>query len=204
MRFYRSTYFQKLLYPSFTWKRESDDTIFLTFDDGPTQDTTPWVLDELDKVDANATFFCLGCNLKKNQPIAKEIVARNHALGNHTFNHLNGWKTKSEQFFRDIEACDDQLAKLNVRTRLFRPPYGRVTQKQVRKLDQKETVMWSYLAWDFSGSFKTRKVLNALMNAGPGDIVLFHDSQKASSNLKRILPELLNHYKSQGLKFGIL
>jgi len=183
---------------------ESDDTIYLTFDDGPTREVTPWVLNELDKVNGKATFFCLGEKLKKEGSLAKEMIKCGHTLGNHTYHHLNGWKSDDERYLHDIELCDGQLARLEVKTPLFRPPYGRITPRQAQQLHQKQIIMWSYLSWDFSFSFKEQKTLETLLEAGAGDIVLFHDSQKAFLNLKRILPRLLDHYKSQGLRLGVL
>ena len=204
MRLYRTTKFQRALFPSLVWSEKSEDTIYLTFDDGPTEMVTPWVLDELDRVDGKATFFCLGKNLERNERIAKEILRRDHAIGNHSYEHLNGWKTNLEVYVADVEKCDDPLSELNVKTPLFRPPYGKLTRSQVRKLNKKKIVMWSYLAWDFAELFEEEKALRALKKAGPGDIVLFHDSQKAFSNLKKILPELLSHYCEQGLSLGVL
>ena len=204
MRFYQTTWFQKLLYPSLTWKIDSSDSIYLTFDDGPTPEVTPWVLDELDKVGGKASFFCIGIKIEEHKDIAEQLLQKGHAIGNHTYRHLSGYEVDAVEYLEDIKKCDDQLERINVKNQLFRPPFGRIRKAQLRRLDQKKIIMWNYLSWDFSTSFKPEKSLKALKKAGPGDIVLFHDSEKAFANLKQILPELLAHYNSKGLKLEAL
>lgn len=204
MKLYRTIPFQRQCYPALTWKVESEDTIYLTFDDGPTEGITHWVLDELDRVDGKATFFCVGQQLKKNRSITEETIKRGHAIGNHGYEHLNGWKTQLKTYVKDIERCDEQLGELDLETGLFRPPYGKITARQIRALNSKKIIMWSFIAWDFSNTFRVPNVVKALMKAKAGDIVLFHDSQKAHKNLKQVLPELLNYYRMQGLQLGTL
>jgi len=204
MRFYKTTPFQKLFYPSCTWKRNSTDTIYLTFDDGPDEVVTPWVLNELEKVEAKATFFCIGRNLDSSSAILNEMNTKGHRIGNHTFSHCNGWKISADTYAKDAMLCDDRLKANQIDTSLFRPPYGKIRRSQIRKLGEKKIIMWSYLSWDFATRFNPGESIQKLKRAGAGDIVLFHDSPKAFRNLQKILPPLLEHYRSKGLKFGVL
>lgn len=190
----------RYFYPSLIWDLPKTNSIYLTFDDGPDPKVTPWVLDLLDEANAKATFFCCGKNLRRYPDVARQILKEGHSLGNHTFNHLNGWKANSKKYVKDVEQCDGQIAKLDVSTDLFRPPYGRITTKQIRLLSTRRKIMWSYLSWDFDEKVKDRKILKALAKASEGDILLFHDTEKAFPKLKNVLPELIDIFIGKGLK----
>ncbi|WP_370087361.1 polysaccharide deacetylase family protein [Ekhidna sp.] len=201
IRFYKTPWITRALYSSLTWRIPSKDSIFLTFDDGPHPEATSWVLDQLDQVNAKATFFCLGRNLEAHSDLAENILVKGHKLGNHSFNHLKGWKTDDVDYLNDLALCDQQLKTLDSQTSLFRPPYGRISRSQLKKLSDKQVVMWSHLSWDFDPDLNVEKSLKKLKQAKPGSILVFHDSAKAFKNLKQILPEILAHFHAKGLKF---
>lgn len=204
MKLYHTAFLNQLLYPSSICRGQGDDTLYLTFDDGPSQEATPYVLSELKKVEAKATFFCVGRQIQPNPSLIREIQKAGHQIGNHTYSHCHGWTTSTNEYLQEVTKCDDLLQSLGVTNALFRPPYGRMTPDQIKTLRHKKTIMWSKMSWDFSSRMNHRKCLRALQNAGGGDIVLFHDSQKALENLRQILPSLLQHYKRKGLKMEAL
>jgi peptidoglycan/xylan/chitin deacetylase (PgdA/CDA1 family) len=201
IRFYKTPWITRVWYPSFKWKIQSNNSIYLTFDDGPDPEVTPWVLAELAKVQAKATFFCLGKNLEKHPTLGQHILKEGHQIGNHTFNHLKGWKSSDNDYLNDIAHCDQQLNAIGSGSKLFRPPYGRIKKKQIQKLHNKTVIMWSHLSWDFDPELNTKVSMEKLKNAKPGSILVFHDSAKAFENLKQILPKILSHFKAKGLKF---
>lgn len=193
--------FLQRLAPSCTWKVDTKDKVlFLTFDDGPHPEITTWVLEELKRFDAKATFFCVGENAFRFPDMIQQILQNGHALGNHTYNHLKGWNTKNEQYFSNI-----QKAAEFVPGRLFRPPYGRITPSQIKGLKKDyEIIMWSHLSRDYAPDLNREESIEAMKSAGPGSILVFHDSVKAYSNLKAILPPILEHFASKGFQFQSL
>jgi peptidoglycan/xylan/chitin deacetylase (PgdA/CDA1 family) len=189
----------ELMYPDFIWRiPEKEKTIYLTFDDGPIPEVTPWVLEQLEKYDAKATFFCVGENITKHPEVFSQILKHGHSVGNHTYNHLNGWKTQQEEYFANFEDFEKQQT-----TVLFRPPYGRIKKKQAKViLKTHKIIMWSVLTKDYSSSISEEKCLkNAIKNTSSGSIVLFHDSLKANRNLYYALPRFLEHFSKQGYTF---
>lgn len=204
MRFYKTPFITRWLYPSLIWKKSSNDSIYLTFDDGPNPEVTPWVLEELNKVGAKATFFCLGRNAKNNESLVEEIKKNGHLIANHTFSHLKGWKSNDAEYLKDVKKCDEVLSAFGIENNFFRPPFGRIKRSQVSALKNKRIIMWSHLAWDFDQNLDYQKSLKALKRAKPGSILTFHDNEKAFENLKKILPELLNHFKSKGFRIETL
>ncbi|WP_420315668.1 polysaccharide deacetylase family protein [Ekhidna sp.] len=201
IRFYKTPIFTRLWYSSFIWKIPSSNAIYLSFDDGPHPDVTPWVLRELKKANAKATFFCVGKNLIQHNDIAKQIIAEGHQIGNHTHNHMSGWNVNQMEYHEDVIQCDKTLHSLGVHNEIFRPPYGRIKQSQAKGLSNKKIIMWSHLSWDFDPQLTVDKSIRKLKNAKAGSILAFHDSEKAFKNLKLILPEILSHFQSKGLKF---
>ena len=192
----------KSSFPSLVWSKTSvEKTLYLTFDDGPTSEITEWVLDILKKYKAKATFFLVGENVLRNPTIVQKIIADNHKVGNHTFNHLNGWKTKTSTYLQNVELCKNVL-----KTELFRPPYGRIKNTQLKQLKEDyEIIMWDILSGDFDAKISPEKCAeNVIRNAEKGSIIVFHDSEKAAKNLKVALPKVLNHFSELGFKFKAL
>jgi len=192
----------RLFFPQLVWDIETDSKeIFLTFDDGPHPEITPRVLEILDEYDAKATFFCVGENVEKYPETYTSILQKGHRCGNHSYNHLNGWKTNNEQYFENIKQCG-QLIESN----LFRPPYGRIKPSQIKVLKQKfKIIMWSVVSFDFSKNTSPAQCLdNAIRFAKAGSIVVFHDSEKASTNLFYALPKFLEYFIERGYKFSVI
>ncbi|MFM2268209.1 MAG: hypothetical protein RL757_1650 [Bacteroidota bacterium] len=190
------------LFPNFTWKiPTTEKKIYLTFDDGPIPEVTPWVLEQLAKFDAKATFFCVGDNVRKHGDVFRQVLAAGHTVGNHTMNHFDGWKTESIDYFHNARNC----ARL-VNSPLFRPPYGRLKPKQANFLQRHyKVVMWDVLSGDFDPTISPEKCLkNVIGAAGRGSIVVFHDSLKAEKNMKYALPRVLEHFAAKGYKFESL
>ena len=179
--------------------------IYLTFDDGPIPQVTPFVLDELKKYNAKATFFCIGNNIDANPEIFKRVIDEGHSIGNHSYNHLNGWQTANDEYYSNIEKCEETLSahKATNSARLFRPPYGKLKPAQYKFLkDRYRIVLWDVLSFDFDLKMSEEKVLNnVIANAGPGSVVVFHDSLKAQPKVEYALPKLLAHFSAKGFKF---
>jgi len=192
----------KKIFGSLVWNiQTTDPVIFLTFDDGPIPVVTPWVLEQLAAFRARATFFCVGDNVEKHPAIYQSILDSGHATGNHTHHHLNGLKTPNEKYYADIEACSKV-----VHSGLFRPPYGRLSLSQIRHLkSQYSIVMWDVLSKDYKpGSSGVDCLRRVTRNAGPGSIIVFHDSLKAKDRLEYTLPKVLEHFHSRGFAFESL
>ena len=179
--------------------------IYLTFDDGPVPGPTDFVLDTLKQYDAKATFFCIGDNIQKHPDVFRNIVDNGHAIGNHTFNHVNGWRTSSEMYRENVTRCNDIINSMTERPNplnLFRPPYGRITRQQINMLDNYKIIMWDVLSIDYDKALRPEKCLARTIHAArPGSIVVFHDSHKAQHNLMYVLPRFIDHYSSRGFIF---
>ena len=178
---------------------ERTKTIYLSFDDGPTPEITDWILDQLDQYHAKATFFCVGENVSKYPEKFSEIRKRGHAIGNHTYNHLNGWKTKTAPYVENVVEANDLI-----QSRLFRPPYGRIKKAQLKLLQdlKYKIILWSVLTYDFDANLNKNESLNQIKKkSGPGSIIVFHDHQKAFENLKELLPETLGYFSENGFVF---
>jgi peptidoglycan/xylan/chitin deacetylase (PgdA/CDA1 family) len=193
--------FIKWIFPNYVWDISNDgQKVFLTFDDGPTPEITEWVLEQLKKYNAKATFFCIGNNIEKYPEIFQKTIAEGHAIGNHTFNHLNGWKTSTEVYIENVKLYETQNPKLVTRN-LFRPPYGKIKHSQskiLRKLGYK-IIMWDVLSRDYDQRISSTQCLeNVLSNIETGSIIVFHDSVKAEHNLKYVLPKTLEFLKEKG------
>ena len=212
MKFVKTPKLLQWIFPKRTWvSLYPKNKVFLTFDDGPIPEVTPWVLDELKKHNAKASFFSIGDNIEKHPEIFKRILCEGHTVGNHSFNHLNGWHTKTSKYIENVMQCE---ASINLhyspknRIKLFRPPYGKMTSKQARILQQKgfEIIMWSVLSYDYHAEVSKEKCLvNVLENLKPGNIIVFHDSLKAEENLRYVLPKVLESIaNNKKLAFGKL
>jgi len=207
MYLHKTPFLIRFFFPRFWWKRQTDENIiYLTFDDGPIPVVTEWVLETLRQYNAKATFFCVGQNIKKHPDVYQQILAQGHAVGNHTFNHLNGWKTSPEQYLENIRACDESLA-LDFQPRtLFRPPYGRLTSRQSTLVQKRhQIVMWDVLSGDFDRSLSPALCLRkTIKHTQSGSIVTFHDSLKAKEKLEYVLPRYLDHFAALHYRFDRL
>ena len=186
------------LYPSLEWKVDTNEpNIYLTFDDGPTPGVTEWVLDTLKKYNAQATFFCIGKNVAAHPEIYQRVIDEGHQVGNHSFNHVNGWKNTSSTYVHDVKQC----AEL-VESKLFRPPYGKISPTQIKALKKDfKIIMWSVLSKDFHpGTSKEKSLKITLKQLKKGDIIILHDSVKAEENMKYVLEKLLIYAQEKGWK----
>lgn len=181
--------------------------IYLTFDDGPTPEVTEWVLSVLKTHDIKATFFCIGDNIRKHPEVFKKVLAEGHSVGNHTFNHLQGWKTSNKTYLDNTKSCAEIIQKetqSNQQPKLFRPPYGKIRLSQsskLRKLGYK-IIMWDVLSADFDSTLSKEKCLeNVVQNTTQGSIIVFHDSKKAFKNLEYALPKAIAILKEKGFRF---
>lgn len=194
------------LFPKYIWNKASlDKTLYLTFDDGPTPEITQWTLDTLAQYNAKATFFCIGENVTKHPDIFKSVAQAGHTIGNHTFNHLKGWSTNTEQYV-DNTLKAQQVIKPNSNG-LFRPPFGKIKRSQAKQLLSKgyQIVMWSVLSYDWEVQVTQEQCLkNVIKHATSGSIVVFHDSVKASKNMQYTLPKVLDYFSKKGYTFKSL
>lgn len=177
-----------------------EKAVYLTFDDGPHPEITSWVLDQLKEYHAAATFFCIGKNVESYPGTYQRIISEGHAVGNHTHQHLNGWRTKEKIYLQDISA-----ATAFIQTDLFRPPYGRIRNSYIHGIAEAmhvpvaRIIMWDVLSGDFDNGYSPAQCLNnVIANIGNGSIVVFHDSEKAFVNLKFTLPFTLEYLCKEG------
>jgi peptidoglycan-N-acetylglucosamine deacetylase len=200
--FVKTPWWLQQLYKSCVWQMPTQQkTIYLTFDDGPHPQATNFVLQQLQQYKALATFFCIGKNVIEQQAIYKQILLANHAVGNHTHNHLNGFKTANKVYMQNIAT-----AKQYIDSNLFRPPYGRITIFQLKLLKASlyrlKPIMWTVLSGDFDRGLSPEKCLqNVIKNTKSGSIVVFHDSEKAFEKLQYVLPKVLAHFTAKGYRF---
>ena len=190
------------LFPNFTWRIPTQEKeVYLTFDDGPIPEMTPWVLEQLAAYHAKATFFCVGENIEKHPEVFAQVKADGHSVGNHTYSHLNGWASENIPYFHDVRHCANLTESM-----LFRPPYGRLKPKQAQFLQRHyRIVMWDVLSGDFDPNLSPQACLdNVIKNVGPGSIVVFHDSLKAKDKLEYVLPRVLEHFSAEGYQFQAL
>ena len=200
----------KRMFPNYVWDIPSTNkTIYLTFDDGPTPEITNWTLDVLKQYNAKATFFCIGKNVKNHPDIFRDILNDGHAIGNHTNNHVKGWRTSTKNYLANIDEAQ-KIINSEIKNHpsqiinLFRPPYGQIRPKQGKALLQLnyKIVMWNVLSFDWDDSISNKTCLeNVIKNTTDGSIVVFHDSIKASNNMMYALPRTLEHFSKKGYTF---
>ena len=198
MYFIKTPWYLKSVYPSLVWDMPKPNTVYLTFDDGPVPGVTDVILDILKQFEIKATFFCIGDNVKKHPALFNRIKNEGHAIGNHTFHHLNGWKTENPVYFEDIAACDEII-----HSELFRPPYGRIGFNQIQELKKKYTiVMWDVLSGDFDLEIDaTQCIKNVTDHVADGSVIVFHDSEKAKERVLPALPEVIETLVNRGFQF---
>ena len=198
MRFKPPKFFRKLI-PELVWEipAQEEGDVFLTFDDGPTPGITEWILDELARHGAKATFFCLGRNAEAHPGLIERILAEGHRVGNHTYGHLKGWESDAASYLADIDRTSDFID-----TPLFRPPYGRISPRQARVLGLRyRIVMWNIISRDYNRRLSPRTCLdNVIRHVRTGDIVVFHDSVKAFRNMSYALPRVLEYLDAKGMR----
>ncbi|MES2515060.1 MAG: polysaccharide deacetylase family protein [Bacteroidota bacterium] len=189
-------------YKDSVWRmNKTEPVIYLTFDDGPIPELTPWVLDVLKEYGVKATFFCVGDNIVKHPEIFERILREGHQVGNHTFNHIKGWKVTKGLYLDNVEKCQS-LTKTN----LFRPPYGRIKKSQYQALTHKyRIVFWDVLSYDYDKFTTPKKCLdNGIRHTRNGSIIVFHDNVKAQKNLKFALPQYIEYFLKLSYKFATL
>jgi peptidoglycan/xylan/chitin deacetylase (PgdA/CDA1 family) len=196
----KTPFFLPWIYPNLVWKAPSKDTIYLTFDDGPIPEVTPFVLKCLAEYNAKATFFCIGDNVRKHPDIYEQVLNSGHSVGNHTFNHLKGWDTNDETYLENINHCSQYVS-----SNLFRPPYGKIKKSQIRKLKIQQPdvqiIMWDVLSGDFDLTLEPERCLRKVLSKTcPGSILVFHDSLKAIDRLEYVLPLALKIWHKKGWK----
>jgi peptidoglycan/xylan/chitin deacetylase (PgdA/CDA1 family) len=186
----------------------TENKIYLTFDDGPTSEITEWVLEILHKNNIKATFFCIGSNIEKHPELFRKAIENGHSIGNHTFNHIQGWKTATKDYLENVKQCETAISKLQSATcNIFRPPYGKIKPSQSQKLRKLgyKIIMWDVLTADFDQSISPEKCLeNATQKVTSGSVIVFHDSVKASINLKYALPKTIEILKGRGFVFDVI
>ena len=195
-------------FKNYIWEKpNAEDKIYLTFDDGPIPEVTPWVLDVLKDYDIKATFFCVGDNISKHPEIFKRIIDENHSIGNHTYNHLNGWKISKQDYLDNFNKTQKLIESHNSSSKLFRPPYGRITNLQAKAIKNLgfDIIMWSVLSKDYKLHIKAEKVYdNMLTNTKSGSIIVCHDNVKAYEVLKQSLSRSIEAFLEKGFGFGKL
>lgn len=205
MRFFRTPSVLPLFYPSLLWRiKTPEKAVYLTFDDGPVPGPTDFVLDTLKSFNATATFFCIGDNVRKHAAEFQKVIDAGHAVGNHTFNHFNGWSVPGPAYLDNVQLCQHELlmhGSANTRN-LFRPPFGRIRTSQIKLLKDYKIVMWDVLTFDYDKSFSSERSLSGSLKAvRPGSIVVFHDSLKAEKNLMYVLPKFIEELTLRGYTF---
>lgn len=222
----------KKMFPNYVWDIPTKDKIlYLTFDDGPTPEITNWVLNTLKSFDAKATFFCIGKNIEAHPNIFQNILNEGHAVGNHSYNHIKGWKTSTEDYVANVVKAEEvmssefrvqslkvqktidsevhiQLSSISNQkstiTTLFRPPYGQITPKQGKELIKLgyKIIMWDVISFDWDKSISLETCLNnVITKSTPGSVIVFHDSVKASKNMQYALPKTLEYFSEKGFEF---
>ena len=198
LRLFKPPYWFRLFFPDRIWGFSSLK-VYLTFDDGPTP-MTPWILDVLKSEEVKATFFCVGNNVMKHPELIQRMKDDGHVIGNHTMRHEKGTRTSIEDYLSSINEADRLIE-----SRLFRPPYGRLTRSQKRNLPDKfKVVMWSWLSYDFDQRVSTERILKNAEQIQPGDILVLHDNLKVEERMKVLLPALIKRLKERGCDFDVI
>ncbi|MDD2286472.1 MAG: polysaccharide deacetylase family protein [Paludibacter sp.] len=194
--------FLRPLFGKLIWRVNTQSKlIYLTFDDGPVPEVTPQVLDILDEYGWKATFFCVGDNVRKYPEVYQEVLRRGHRVGNHSFNHIRGYRYTVEDYVANVKK-----ASAFIDSRLFRPPHGRITFSQIKALKEEyDIVMWDVITFDYDKKKKPEQIMRTVERyLRTGSIVVFHDSIKAKENVLTVLPQALAYWKEKGYSYGLL
>lgn len=194
-------WFYRLLFPGAVWKMPADEKcVYLTFDDGPIPEMTPWVLDVLDEYGIKATFFCVGDNVRKHPDVFRLVLERGHRVGNHTFNHIQGWQYRTADYLANVEKADGYIG-----SPLFRPPHGHMRLAQVLRLRKRyKIVMWDVVTRDYSWRLTADEVVDVVKKyTRNGSVIVFHDSLKAEPRTREALPRSLDWLLEQGYRFKL-
>lgn len=203
--------FIQRVFPNIIWKKITDEKkIWLTFDDGPEEEVTEFILETLKKLNIKASFFLIGKNIQEFPELTKEIIKKGHIIGNHSFSHLNGFKSKNEEYIYDIELgqklINEKLVEMGItnKIKIFRPPYGRILPRQIKRLiENYNIVMWDVFSWDFKKNISPEKIYNNVIdNVTEGSILVFHNNKKSLNNLKLTLEDTLIKLKEKGFVFS--
>lgn len=201
MRFVSVPQFIKKLFPRLTWDYNTGEKmVYITFDDGPIPESTAWTLNLLKEKNVKATFFCVGDNVRKYPKIYQQILDDGHVVGNHTHNHLRGFTNQTQSYVDNVK-----LASQHIDSKLFRPPYGMIKHSQVKELlKDYKIIMWDVLSEDYRQDITPEQCYKAVLKSiRPGSIILFHNHMKSESNMKYVLPRLIDELRNRGLKFGV-
>jgi len=193
--------FIQALFPSLVWRKETlDKEIWLTFDDGPTPEVTPWILSVLKKENVKATFFLVGQQIEEFPELVGAIIKDGHKIANHSYSHKNGWLTNKEKYLEDIDNCQELMPK----NKLFRPPYGKITKAQIAVLKEKyKIILWDVLSYDFKQNTSPKKVQeNIIQNTTSGSIIVMHNNQMSFKNLEPILEKTIQQLRAKGYNFS--
>lgn len=199
---YKTPRLLKWYYPDLIWDfTTAERCVYLSFDDGPTEEYTHWILNQLNKFNAKATFFCVGNNVNKHPEAFQSILDNGHEVGNHTYNHINGTKHSLLSYLRDVKSCEAQF-----QSNLFRPPHGVMSNKQRIAIGKEyNIIMWDVLSGDFDTTLTGEECYEAVMdNITNGSIIVFHDSKKAWPRLQYALPKILEDLSAQGFNFNVI
>ena len=203
--------FIQRFFPNIIWKKKTcEKKIWLTFDDGPEEEVTEFILETLKKLNIKASFFLIGKNIKEYPELTKEIIKEGHIVGNHSYSHLNGFKSKNEEYIYDIELgqklINEKLVEMGItnKIKIFRPPYGRILPRQIKSLRENyKIVMWDVFSWDFKKNISSEKIYNNVIdNVVEGSILVFHNNNKSLNNLKLTLEHTLVKLKEKGFVFS--
>ena len=203
--------FIQRVFPNIIWKKITDEKkIWLTFDDGPEKEVTEYILETLKKLNIKASFFLIGKNIQEFPELTKEIIKGGHIVGNHSFSHLNGFKSKNEEYIYDIELgqklINEKLVEMGItnKIKIFRPPYGRILPRQIKRLKENyKIVMWDVFSWDFKKNISPENIYNNVIdNVTEGSILVFHNNKKSLYNLKLTLEDTLIKLKEKGFVFS--
>jgi peptidoglycan/xylan/chitin deacetylase (PgdA/CDA1 family) len=207
LNIFRTPFFLPWVYPQLTWRiPTSEKLIYLTFDDGPVPGPTELVLDTLNRFNVKGTFFCIGDNIRKHSLVFNRILNEGHEVANHTYHHINGWRSKADKYVENINLCQAEILKYQSKPNsLFRPPYGRISKGQISQLKDYRIVMWDVLTHDYNRNIHAEVCLSQSIKATrPGSIIVFHDSHKAEKNMSYVLPRYVAHFINQGFTFTLL